>query len=75
MLIGFMALGVSAFVLLYQKTVDGPTSNTWIGFGIVIALYGAFRIFTGVSTIRRAAKMNSSIILNGQSDQPKPPTA
>ncbi len=73
MLIGFMALGISAFVLLYQNTVNGPTSNTWVGFGIVIALYGVFRIFTGVTTIRRAGKMNSSISLNGQSEQPKPP--
>jgi hypothetical protein len=73
LLIGFMALGISAFVLLYQKTVDGPISNTWVGFGIVIALYGMFRIYTGVSTIRRAAKWNDSIILNGHSEQPKPP--
>jgi protein-S-isoprenylcysteine O-methyltransferase Ste14 len=72
-LIGFMALGVSAFVLLYQKTVDGPTSNTWFGFGIVIALYGLFRVYTGVSTIRRAAKWNDSINPNSESELPKPP--
>jgi hypothetical protein len=73
LLIGFMALGISAFVLLYQKTVAGPSSNTWVGFGIVIALYGLFRIYTGVSILRKAAKLNSSITLNGQSSEPKLP--
>ena len=72
-LIGFMALGTCAFVLLYQDTVAGPSSNTWIGFGIVIALYGVFRIYTGISTIRRAAKMNNSVTLNGESSKTQPP--
>lgn len=75
LLIGFMALGVAVFVLVYQKTVAAPISNGWMGFGIVIALYGAFRIYTGVSTLRKAAKLNSSITLNGQSEQPKPPVS
>jgi hypothetical protein len=68
-----MALGISAFVLLYQKTVEGPTSNTWIGFGVVIALYGVFRIYTGVSTIRKAGKANDPVVLDGQASQTKPP--
>jgi hypothetical protein len=73
LLIGFMALGVAAFVLMYQKTVVAPTSNAWTGFGIVIALYGVFRIYTGVSTLRKAAKINNSIPMNGQSSEPKLP--
>ncbi len=73
LLIGFMALGVAAFVLLYQKSVAGPTSNAWIGFGIVIALYGVFRIYTGVSTLRKAANMNNSHPMNGQSSESKLP--
>jgi hypothetical protein len=72
-LIGFMALGVSAFVLLYQDTVTGPTSNTWIGFGIVIAVYGMFRIYTGISIIRRASKMKDTVILNAESSKTQSP--
>ena len=72
-LIGFMALSISAFVLLYQDTVAGPTSNTWIGFGIVIAVYGLFRIYTGISTIRKAGKIKDAIILNGESSKTQSP--
>ena len=72
-LIGFMTLSISAFVLLYQDTVAGPTSNTWIGFGIVIAVYGLFRIYTGISTIRKAGKIKDAIILNGESSKTQSP--
>jgi hypothetical protein len=74
-LIGFMALGTCAFVLLYQNTVAGPSSNTWVGFGIVIAVYGLFRIYTGISTIRRANKLNDTIHMNGESSNTRPPVS
>ncbi len=72
-LIGAMAIAVSGFVLGYQQTVVGPTSDTWVGFGIVIALYGAFRILTGVTIVRRAAKLSRSATLPDQSSQTNPP--
>ncbi len=71
-LIGFMALGVAAFVYFYRGTVSDPTSNIWVGFCIVISLYGLFRIYTGISAIRRANKMRDAIDLSGRRSQSKP---
>jgi hypothetical protein len=73
MLIGFMALAVAAFVLVYRGASVEPTSNIWNGFGVVIALYGVFRIVTGFMTVRRANKLTDNVALNGQSAQQKPP--
>ena len=62
-IIGIFALLVSAFVLVYKGAL-GAVTNFRIGFGIVIALYGVFRIYTGITMIRRANKMNRSMPLD-----------
>lgn len=62
--IGIFALFVAAFVLLYQGAL-GAVTNFRIGFGTVIALYGLFRIYTGISMIRKANAMNSAVVLHG----------
>ncbi len=71
--IGIIALGTAAFVLFYQGTVVGPITNLRTGVGIVIVVYAVFRIFTGISTIRRANKLNNSVTLNGKNSEPTPP--
>ncbi len=70
--IGIFALGVAAFVMFFEGTL-GAVTNFRTGFGIVIALYGAFRIFTGISMIRRAGKWKAPVVLNGHSSEPTPP--
>ena len=72
-LVGFMALCIAAFVIFYRGVAASPTSNVWMGFGIVVALYGVFRIFTGLSMIKRAGGWKSPVMLNGNGSQPKPP--
>ncbi|HET6400999.1 MAG TPA: hypothetical protein VFH95_06320 [Candidatus Kapabacteria bacterium] len=73
-IIGFFALCVAAFVLLYQGVL-GPVTNFRTGFGIVIALYGLFRIYTGITMIRKANRMKGSLQLDGSGQEPKPPVA
>ena len=73
LVIGIFALFVAAFVLLY-KGILGAATNFRTGFGIVIALYGVFRIYTGVSMIRKANAMSRSIPLdhrNRSGEEPK----
>lgn len=71
--IGFMALVMATFIMFYRGTLVGPSSNIWKGFSAVMALYGVFRIFSGISMVRKANKMNNSVILNGHDSLPKPP--
>ncbi len=74
-LIGIMALGVAAFVLFYQGSLTGPPSTFRTGFGVIIALYGAFRIVTGISTVRKADAVKDVSAISGRSTIPpsKPP--
>jgi hypothetical protein len=71
--IGFIALCTAAFVLFYQGTVVGPITNLRTGVGIVIIVYGVFRIFTGISTIRRANKLNTPVVTSGKNSEPTQP--
>ena len=61
--LGVFALFVAAFVLTVQGAL-GAVTPFRVGFGIVIALYGLFRIITGITTFRKASKgvvtLNSS---------------
>ncbi|GEM_PF-2231833 len=73
LVVGFFAMCFAAFVLLVQGYL-GPITNFRIGFGAVIALYGLFRIYTGISTIRKANQYKSKITIAGSSAAaPKPP--
>lgn len=62
--IGFFALLVAIFFYFYQGDL-GALTNIRVGFALVIALYGLFRIYTGISMIRRANKMGRTVTLNG----------
>ncbi len=62
--IGIFASFASAFVLLYQGNL-GIITNIRFGFGAVIAAYGLFRIYTGISMIRKA---NRFVSLEGKQD-------
>ncbi len=62
--VGFFALCFAAFVLLVEGYL-GPITNFRIGFGSVIALYGVFRLYTGISTIRKANQYKSKVTLAG----------
>jgi uncharacterized membrane protein len=73
--IGIFALFVAAFVLFYEGGF-GPVTNFRMGFGIVIALYGAFRIYTGISMLRRAARasaIKNSVPLDGVKSESNTP--
>ncbi|HEY3874837.1 MAG TPA: hypothetical protein VGM92_05140 [Candidatus Kapabacteria bacterium] len=70
LLIGVFALVVAALVLFYEGTFTGPVTNFRTGFGIVIALYGVFRLFTGVSMIRKAGGLKGSFTFPGQNTPP-----
>ena len=72
-IIGIFALFVAAFVLFY-KGILGAVTNFRTGFGIVIALYGVFRIYTGITMIRKANAANRSLSLDpldGSGQEPK----
>jgi hypothetical protein len=74
-LVGIVALCVAAFVLFYQGSLTGPPSTFRTGFGIIIALYGAFRIVTGISTVRKADAVKNPSVISGRGTIPpsKPP--
>ena len=69
--IGAFALCLSAFVLLAQGYF-GAITPFRTGFGIVIALYGLFRVFTGIFTIKRAGGMKGVFTLTGKGNIPPP---
>ena len=74
-IIGIFALFIAAFVWLYKGVFAG-LNNVRIGFSAVIAAYGFFRIYTGISMIRRANAMSRSIPLDpvdGSGQEPKSP--
>jgi hypothetical protein len=73
-IIGIFALFIAAFVLFYEGGL-GPVTNFRTGFGIIIALYGVFRIYTGISMFRKAGRMKNSVPLNGHGIEPKTPVA
>jgi hypothetical protein len=62
-MLGVFALFVAAFVALMQGVL-GEITSFRLGLGIVIALYGVFRIITGIITFRKAGKGN--ILFDGK---------
>jgi hypothetical protein len=62
--IGFVALILAGFVEFVEGKF-GPVTNFRISLGIVIALWGLYRIYTGISTIRKVSRENQSVILPG----------
>ncbi len=64
--LGLFSLGVAAFVLVIPQSFWGAT-NFRIGIGIVMALWGIFRITTGVRIIRQANAAEKRVKLEGTS--------
>ncbi len=71
-IIGIFALFVAAFVLLYRGML-GPVTSFRTGFSIVIALYGLFRIYTGIVMIYKANAATRLVRLSGSGQEPKAP--
>ena len=65
-LLGIFGLFVAGFVMVVSSRF-GDNQQFWLIFGAVIALYGIFRIFTGVNTLKKANALESTINLNGKS--------
>ena len=55
LLFGVFALGLSAFVLFVPASFWSIQPTFRIGFGLIILVYGLFRIYSGLDTFRRAA--------------------
>jgi len=55
MALGFFALCVAVFVMTIQGVL-GEVTSFRMGLGVVIALYGVFRIITGIINFRKASK-------------------
>ena len=62
--IGIVAIILAGFVEFVEGKF-GPITNFRISLGIVIALWGLYRIYTGISTIRKVSRANQSVILPG----------
>jgi hypothetical protein len=65
-MLGIFALFIAGFVVAVPGTFFGINPYARIGFSAVIALYGAFRVFSGISAIRKAAEAEGKIQLNGK---------
>lgn len=65
-LFGIFALFIAGFVVAVPGSFFGVDPNMRIGFSLVIGLYGAFRVFTGISTVRKAAQAEGKFHLNGK---------
>jgi hypothetical protein len=70
MLLGVFALFFAGFVLVVPGAFFGVDPKIRIFFGVMIAVYGAFRVFSGISAIRKAAEAEaqagSKLPLNGR---------
>ena len=67
--IGIVALFLAAFVELVEGKL-GPVSNFRIGLGVVIALWGLYRIFTGITMVRKAIRASKMVTLPGIESEP-----
>ena len=73
--IGIVALFLAGFVLMVEGKM-GAVSNFRIGLGIVITLWGVYRIITGIITIVKAGRASKTVILEGKDSlapETKPP--
>lgn len=55
LLFGIFALGLSAFVFVVPASFWNINPTFRIGFGVIILVYGLFRIYSALDTFRRAA--------------------
>ena len=65
-LLGIFGFFVAGIVMVVSSRF-GDNQQFWIVFGVVIALYGAFRIFTGWTTLKKATTLEQAAHLNGES--------
>jgi hypothetical protein len=65
-MLGIFALFIAGFVVAVPGTFFGINQYARIGFAAVIGLYGAFRVFSGISAIRKNAEAEGKIQLNGK---------
>ena len=65
-MLGMFALFIAGFVALVPGSFFGINPYARIGFSAVIALYGAFRVFSGITAIRKAAEAEGKFHLNGK---------
>ena len=65
-LLGIFGLFIAGFVMVLSSRF-GDNQQFWMVFGVVIALYGAFRIFTGWTTLKKATALEQAAHLNGES--------
>jgi hypothetical protein len=65
-MLGIFALFVAGFVVAVPGTFFGVNEYARIGFSAVIGLYGAFRVFSGITAIRKASEAEGKVHLNGK---------
>jgi hypothetical protein len=65
-LLGIFALFIAGFVIAVPGTFFGINPYMRIGFAAVIGFYGAFRVFSGIDAIRKAAAAEGKFHLNGK---------
>ena len=65
-MLGMFALFIAGFVSLVPGSFFGINQYARIGFAAVIALYGAFRVFSGITAVRKAAQAEGTFHLNGK---------
>jgi hypothetical protein len=65
-LLGIFGLFIAGFVMV-ASTRFGDNKQFLLIFGTVIALYGVFRIYTGVSIMKKAAALENAANLDGKS--------
>ena len=65
-MLGMFALFIAGFVAIVPGSFFGINQYARIGFAAVIGLYGAFRVFSGISAIRKAAAAEGTFHLNGK---------
>jgi hypothetical protein len=64
-LLGFMALSMSVFFIALPGSF-GVSANFRLGICGALALYGIFRIVTGIVTVRKAAKAGGTFTFPGR---------
>jgi succinate-acetate transporter protein len=62
--IGVVGLFLAAFVLMVEGKL-GQVSNFRIGLGAMIALWGIYRIITGIMTVRKANRYKPPVVIEG----------
>lgn len=68
-MLGILWLFVAGFVVVVPGAFFGIPQIARIGFGVVVGIFGAYRVFSGISTIHKADEAERALRLNGKSKQ------